>query len=190
MTDTGVNLEINPEVTAKLSAGQKLWFASRDDGSANRINGDAVLEAGSYSVSLGVLAALGMWIRKKFRNRGKTKEDFAAEKEAAEINRTCVALEQMLLEYIQSAQKGVFDAEAVGELNDTLEAMQRYDQAGKLVVPGRKELAEIRKSIADYTEAMAKSKSVQPDRTAGTARTNEFGAVRELLKRQAALLES
>lgn len=190
MNRTGLNPEMNQDLIAKLYAGEKLWLASRDDGSGNRINSDVVMEAGSYSTSFGILTALLMWIRKKFRNRGKTAEDFAAEKEAAEINRTCGTLEVMLPEYIQSAQKGVIDEEELGELIDTLEVMQGYEQAGKLMIPGRKELAELRKSIAEYTGAIAESKSVQLDRKAGTAGVGEFGTIRALLLKQMDLLKS
>ncbi len=76
-----MNITIDPELIRKLGAEEKLWSAAHYDGSKNRINEDAILEAGS--VSLGILTALALWCRKRFRNRGKTKEDLAAEKEAA-----------------------------------------------------------------------------------------------------------
>ena len=188
MIHAGLNLEINPELIAKLSAGQRICRASHDDGSANRINEDAIWEAGS--VSLGILTALFLWIRKGFRNRGKTKEELAAEKEADEINRTCGALEVLLVEYFQSAQKGQIDEESLSELVDVLAAVQGYEESGKLDIPGREDLAGIRRSIADYTEEIAESRSAQPGLKAGASMRNEFRAIRELLLRQKELLEA
>ena len=119
MVYVGVFPEIDPETTEKLaSETKKLWTAAHEDGSDNRVNGDAVLEASSYDLTFGFLAAGFMWVRKLFRNRGKTREDLKAEKEAAGINRTCGALEQMLLEYFRSAQEGAVDGEALDELID------------------------------------------------------------------------
>ena len=177
MIHTGLNLDVNPELIAKLSAGQMICHASHDDGSANRINTDAVLEAGSYATSFGILAALFMWIRKRFRNRGKTKEDFAAEREAAQINRTCAALKQMLLEYLQAAQQGSIDPEALDELIDTLGEMEAYHRAGKLLTAGKEDLSKIRDSVAAFTASVTGD---GPVRSAG----NAFAAVREQLIRQ------
>ena len=137
MKDVGVKLEINPLFIEKLNSGrEKLWTAAHPDGSDNRINSDAVLEASAYGLDFGLIAAGAQWIKKKFRNRGKTKDDFAAEKEAAKINRACGALEIMLLEYFQAAQKGSIDEEGLDELIETLIEMQGYYQSGKLAVPG------------------------------------------------------
>ena len=188
MIHTGLNLDVNPELIAKLSAGQMICHASHDDGSANRINTDAVLEAGSYATSFGILAALFMWIRKRFRNRGKTKEDLAAEKEAAEINRTCGALEVLLMEYLQSAREGLINEESSGELIDVLAAVQGYEASGKLDVPGREELAAIRRSIAEYTGEIAESRSVRPGLKEAAAGKNEFRTIRELLLQQREML--
>ena len=150
MINVGVKLEINPLFIEKLSSGRhKLWSAAHPDGSDNRINSDMVLEASAYGLDFGLIAAGAQWIKKKFRNRGKTKEDFAAEKEAARINRTSGALEVMLLEYFQAAQKGSIDEEGLDELIETLSEMQGYYQSGKLAVPGESELAEMRRSIAE-----------------------------------------
>ncbi len=147
-------LRINPEIVGKLGSGMgAFWSASHPDGSDNRIDADAVLEAGSYGIPLGILSALFQGIRKKYRNRGKTKEDLLEEKEAAKINRTGGALEEMLLEYIRAAQAGSVDEENLTELIDTLEEIQGYARAGKLKVTGKDELAEIRKSIANFTAA-------------------------------------
>ena len=89
MAHTDARLEISPEIIEKFSpSGGKICFAGHNDGSDNRIDGDAILDTAGYSAALASLQAGFMWLRKKFRNRGKTKEDFAAEKEAAEINQT------------------------------------------------------------------------------------------------------
>lgn len=185
MVSIGIKLTIDPYLVMKLSSGQKLWIAAHDDGSRNRINEDAVFEAASSDITLGILTGLFMWIRKRFRSRGKTKEDLAAEKEAAKINRTCGALDVMLLEYIQSAQKGVADEETLDDLIKTLEEMQGYDQAGKLSIPGRKELTEIRNSIARYTVSIANSKAVQSVQITGNG---DFNIIRNQLIQQKELI--
>ena len=103
MKSVHATLRINPEIVGKLGSGTgAFWSAAHPDGSDNWIDADAVLEAGSYGIPLGILSALFQGIRKKYRNRGKTKEDLLEEKEAAKINRTGGALEEMLLEYIRA----------------------------------------------------------------------------------------
>ena len=181
MTEIGVKLEMNPALIMKISSGEKLWNATHDDGSKNRIDADTVLQAGTYGTLFGVLTALFMWTRKKYRNRGKSKEDFDAEKEAARINRTCGALEVMLLEYIRSAQNGMIDEETLDELIDTLEEMHGYDLAGKLQITNREDLTEIRKGITKYTDAIAKSKSAQTTQETGMTETYEFDMIRDQL---------
>ena len=58
MVYVGVFPEIDPETTEKLaSETKKLWTAAHEDGSDNRVNGDAVLEASSYDLTFGFLAA-------------------------------------------------------------------------------------------------------------------------------------
>ncbi len=176
--------ETNTEWIEKLDAGQKLWYAAHDDGSGNRINEDAVIEATVQDVSLGILTAAFLWIRKLFRNRGKTKEDLAAEKEAARINRTCGALEVMLPDYIRSAQEGGIGEEALDELIGTLDEMDGYDRAGKLTVPDMEELTGIRKSIEAYTKAIAKSRPEASMQEAEATNAGEFGRIKALLVRQ------
>ena len=174
--DVGVRLEINQEIIRKLSSKKAgLWTAAHDDGSANRINENAVIEAAGYSTTLGILSAVFQGLRKKFRNRGKTKEDLEAEKEAAEINRASGALEQMLLDYLRAAQEGSVDEESLDELIKTLEEIMDCKQSGKLIVPGKKELAEICESIVKYTEAMTGSKPLQP------IQADEFSLIRDQL---------
>ena len=176
MMQEGMKLVIDPEILRKLKGEEThLWRAAHEDGTDNRIDGDAVLEAAGYHEIFGILAAGIMWVRKKFRNRGKTKDDFAAEKEAAKINRTCGALEEMLLEYLRAAQEGRTDPELLEELTDTLREMSGYEKAGKLVVPGRKELTEICRSIAEYTGAAE---------SAAAPAADEFARIRELVERQ------
>ena len=182
MKDVGVRLEINPLFIGKLNSGRdKLWTAAHPDGSDNRINSDAILEASAYGLDFGLIAAGAQWIKKKFRNRGKTKEDFAAEKEAAKINRTCEALEVMLLEYFQAAQRGSIDEEGLDELIGTLTEMQGYCQSRKLAVPGVRELAEMRKSIAKYTTRIAEGKAIRLAQKVETPDANEFALIREQL---------
>ena len=156
MAQTGIKLEVNPEVIRKLrSSDAVLWTASHKDGSDNRVNWNAVADADIVGgASLGFLAAAFQGLKKAFRNRGKTREDFAAEKEAAKINRTCGALSQMLLEYMEAAQAGSIDRESLDELIDVLEDMDGYDQAGKLTIKDDGALLEIYKSIAAYTTAL------------------------------------
>ena len=178
MLYTEGNTETNTEWIEKLDAGQKLWHAAHDDGSGNRINENAVIEATVQDVSLGILTAAVLWIRKLFRNRGKTKEDLAAEKEAARINRTCAALEVMLPDYIRSAQEGKIEGEALDELIGTLDEMDGYDREGKLTVPDREELIRIRKSVEAYAKPAAESGSEE------SAGAGEFGRIRDLLIRQ------
>ena len=185
MVSIGIKLTIDPDLVMKLGSKQKLWIAAHDDGSKNRINEDAVFEAASSDITLGILTGLFMWIRKRFRNIGKTKDDLAAEKEAAKINRTCGALDVMLLEYIQSAQKGMVDEETLDDLIKTLEEMQGYEQAGKLSIPGRKDLTEIRNSIARYTVSIANSKAVQSVQITGNG---DFNIIRNQLIQQKELI--
>ena len=188
MIEVGVNLEIHPDLLSSLSSGKKLCRAVHDDGSENRIDGDAVLEAATYGISLGILTAFVMWIRKKFKNRGKTAEDFRAEKEAVRINNTCAALEEMLLEYLQSAQDGIIIEEALDELIDTAEEMHAYCQDGKLLILGKEDLCALQRSIAAYTDAIARSRSMPASREAETTEADVFCSIRDQLIRQKELI--
>ena len=179
-------LEIDPEIIRKLSSGDcKLWLAAHEDGSDNRMNGDVILKASGYGTEFGVIAAASQWVRKMFRNRNKTWLDLEAEKEAYRINNTCGALEEMLLEYIQAAQEGTaVDGEALDELIDTLEEMHGYNQEGKLIIPGKKELSEIRKSIAAYTAAASGNDAGCPAQEDTDPNADDFLLIRELLMKQ------
>jgi len=181
-------LGVSPEIIEKLSSGNQLWSAAHADGSDNRINSDAILNASTYGADFGILAALGQGIRKLFRNRGKTREDLAAEKEAARINRTSGALEELLLEYCRAAREGNIDEETLDELIDNLEEMQGYARAGKLQVPGVSSLTKIRKSIAAFTAAIAEEKNASPVREADASGADEFSLIRKQLLRQKELL--
>ena len=177
-------LDIDPEIIGKLDPDKGLlWSAVHDDGSGNRINENAVLEASILDVGLGILTAASEWIKKKFRNRGKTRADFAAEKEAAGINKTAVALTVMLREYLQAAREGTLDREALDELIGTLEETQGYCRSGKLRIGGREELEVIRKSITDFTATLT---GENPGQEAGPA--DAFSRIREQLLRQRKLV--
>jgi len=179
--------EIRPEIMEKLaSAKDRLWLAAHADGSDNRIDGESILEASTYGAGVGLLEAAWQWIRKRFRNRDKTREDLAAEKEAASINQTCDALEQMLLEYFRAVRQGAVGEEALDELTGVLQEMHGYQQAGKLQIPGRKELEVICGSITAYTQALAgDSGAVPPAETRGA---DAFALIREQLLRQKELI--
>ena len=97
---------------------------------------------------------------------------------------TSAALEEMLREYLLAAQEGNTDQELLDELTDTLEEMHRCAQAGKLLVPGQRELSEIRRSIAEYTAAMTGNPSVQSFRSKESPEADEFRLIRELLVQQ------
>ena len=184
MMNVGAKLKIDAGLVAKLGTGKSCGAAVHDDGSKNRINEDAVLETASYDISLGVLQALGMWIRKKFRNRGKTAADLDAEKEAARINNTCGALEEMLLEYIRAAQDGMIDEEALDELIETLDEAHGYRRAGKLAIPDRETLAGIQRSVAGFTAAMTEGNSAPSVPETGGAGEDEYSRIRAQLAAQ------
>lgn len=189
MERPGMKIQINPEWIKKLSSGKgELWSAAHDDGSNNRINGDTVLEAAGYGTGFGLLAAGAQWVRKLFRNRGKTTEDLEAEKEAAIINRTSGALEVMLLEYFRAVQDGVIHEEALDELIDTLEEMHEYHLAGKLIIPGEKDLADMRKGITEYTAAVAEKNCGKMPQVLRTQESDEFFLIREQLMIQKELI--
>ena len=184
MAQFGARLEMDPEIMRKLSSGNPGFWRAAHDEEKNRVNWEAVVDAATYSDALGVALAGFQGLRKAFRNRGKSKEDKAAEKEAKAINRTCGALEQMLLEYVQAAQKGNVDAEALQELIDTLEEMDGYARFGKLSVPGERELAAIGDSIAAFTDAIAVGRGDAAAPEAGEAPASAFGRIRAQLIRQ------
>ena len=185
MAQVDVRLEVNPEIIQKLrSSPAELWTAAHSDGSDNRINWNAIADADTIETSLGILTAVFQGLRKAFRNRGKTKEDFASEREAAKINRTCGALSQMLLEYIEAAQAGSIDRESLDELIDVLEEMDGYYQEGKLTIPGEKELLELSKSIATYTDALVDGGDAQSARGLEMTVRRAFSLIRAQLIRQ------
>ena len=175
-------MTVDPDWIRDLNAGLRIWRAAHDDGSADRINGEAVLEAASYHTIFGILTALGMWFRKKFRKRGMTKADLAAEREAAEINRTCAALDVMMKDYLLAASEGRVEQEALDELTGVLAEMDGYDRAGKLALPGRAALQAIRERITAFTADFAGAPAA-PEPGAG-----EFRLIRDQLLRQQDLL--
>ena len=135
-----------------------------------------------------MLSTIGQSLRKMFRNKKKSHEELAAEKEAAMINRTVGALEEMMLEYIQAATKGSVDEEALDERTDTMGEIRGYYQAGKLKITDQNAMAEIRKSIMKFTNAMAEAKHVaipaEPDR----AGKDEFCVIMKQLAMQKELI--
>ena len=171
-------------LTCQLIDGLRLTRAW----SAIKQTGETVAEAATYSFIVASLVAGFQGLRKAFRNRGKTPEDFAAEKEAAKINKTCGALEEMLLEYIRSAQDGIVEQEALEELIAVLDEMHGYLQAGKLQVPGMNDLTDIRVSIENYTASLAENRSVRPAPKAKPMDADEFILLRDQLILQKELL--
>ena len=185
MSQTNIRLKVNPEILQKLGASDEaLWTAAHKDGSDNRVNWEDVADAVTVDASLGVLSAVFQGLRKMFRNRGKTKEELAEEKEAAYINRSCGALSQMLLEYMQAAQEGAVSREALDELINELEEMDGYDQAGKLKIRDNGALQEICGSIAAYTAALKEGGNTQPPQGSEMSATSAFRQIREHLIRQ------
>ncbi len=153
MTQTGAKLTLNPDIIGRLEKGG-LWSAAHNDGSDNRVNAQAIADAATVSASLGILAAAFQGIRKAFRNRKKTKADLMAEKEAVRINEACGSLDLLLRDYLAAAQKGMIAEDDLDTLTDTFKQMEAYDRAGTLLVPGRRELEEIGRSVAEYTSLL------------------------------------
>ena len=189
MAHVGTKLEIRPEIIDKLRTGkEKLWAAAYEDGSDSRINEQAVIDSTDFGVEVTALTVMYQWAKKLFRNKGKTREELAKEKEAARINRTCGALEEMLLEYLRAAREGSVDEETLDELIDTLAEMQEYYQSGKLMLSGGNDLADIMHSIAAFTSAIAEKNGVQAGREAEGKEAGEFALLRGQLVRQKELL--
>ena len=187
MAHTNVKLEINPEIIEKLSlGGGKLWIAAHEDDSKNRVDVEAIADAALLDIVTGFFVAGYQLLKKRLRNLGKTKDDVAAEKEASQINRTCGALEQMLLEYIRAAQEGEIDAEALDELIGTLKEMQGYYEARKLSLPGESTLVAIGDSVAVFTANLLGSEAA---RKAEASATNLFSRISAHLLQQKAWAE-
>ena len=111
-------------------------------------------------------------------------QDLLAEKEAVKINKSCDGFDLMLRDYLQAAQEGGIEEDDLGDLIDMLKEVEGYAQAGKLKIPGTKELTEIRKSIAAYTAALMKAQEKSPDERTGIPAAEEFRLIREQLTRQ------
>jgi len=178
MAHTAARLQMDEGIVRRLSPeSAALWAAAHADGSDNRINGEAVMDAAVLNTGLGVAVAAFQGLKKLFRNREKSRADLEAEAEAAKINRSCGALRQMLLEYIQAARAGDLDGEALDELIVLLEEMQGYRQSGKLKVLDEPALEAICRGVSEYTAAIAGGGEL-PDPAEG------FGRLRALLIRQ------
>ena len=79
---------------------------------------------------------------------------------------------------IGDAAEGRIEEDDLDTLMDTLKRMEEYDQAGKLLVPGKAALTAVAGSIAKYTAALTGDPAQAPG-------ANLFGFIREqLLTRQ------
>ena len=186
MIDVGVNLIMNQELVDKISLERKrLWAAAHDDGSNNRFDADAVADAATLSFSLSAVVAGIAGARKAYKNKDKSKEDLKAEKEARKINEVCDSLTAWMREYIHSAQNGMIDEKSFDYLSDILLELHEYNEAGKLAIPGNEELAELRKSITEYTSSIAENKGYEP---AESSESDDFYMIREQLLMQKELL--
>ena len=186
MIDVGVNLIMNQELVDKISPERKrLWAAAHDDGSNNRFDVDAVADAATLSFSLSAVVAGIAGARKAYKNKDKSKEDLKAEKEARKINEVCDSLTAWMREYIHSAQNGMIDEKSLDYLSDILQELHEYNTAGKMVIFGKEELAELRKRITEFTSAIAKNKGYSPAEVSGP---DDFYIIREQLIRQKEIL--
>ena len=186
MIEVGVNLTINQELVDKISLeGKRLWAAAHDDGSHNRFDGEAVADAATISFGLSAIVAGIAGARKAYKNKDKSKEDLKAEQEARKINEVCDSLTVWLQTYIRSAQNGRIDEKSFDYLSDILQELHEYNKAGKMVIPGKEELAELRKSITEYTSAIAINKGYGPVKVSGP---DDFYIIRDQLLRQKEIL--
>ncbi len=108
---------------------------------------------------------------------------------AAQINRSCGALEATLATYLSAAREGKIDEEALDELIEALSELDGCAQAGKLVIAGENELIALRRNLTDYTAAIAQSRPSQPHKSVQASGASEFSLIREQLVRQKELLE-
>lgn len=179
MTHTDTKLTIDPEIVSKLHSGESgFCFAAHSDGSDNRIDSDAIMDAATVGATIGIMTAVFQGLKKAFRNRGKTQDDLQAEKEAAKINKTCGSLDLLLGDYLEAAQKGIVEEDDLDLLIDTLRDTESCYQSGKLKVSGEKELAVISQSIADFTAAMTGCEAAE------TSAADPFRRILEQLVRQ------
>ena len=85
---------------------------------------------------------------------------------------------------LRRSREGGIEEDDLDDLIDMLKEVEGYARAGKLKIPGAKELTEIRKSIAAYTAALIKEQEKSPDERAGIPAAEEFRLIREQLTRQ------
>lgn len=186
MIDAGVSLVIDQELVDKISLEKgRLWTAAHDDGSNNRFDGNAVADAATISFGLSAIVAGFMGAKKAYKNKDKSEEDLKAEKEARKINEVCDSLTAWLQEYIRSAKDGMIDEKSFDYLSSILQELHEYNEAGKLAIPGKEELAELKKNITEYTSAIAESKGYEP---AEASDSDDFYMIREQLLMQKKLL--
>ncbi len=189
MVQVGTTLRISRETEGKLDSESCMLFrAAHEDGSDNRINGDAIVEATTCHWAMGLLTGAAQVIRKAFRNRGKTKDDLAAEKNAARINRSAGALREMLIEYIGLARQGMIDEELLDDLAGTLEEAHNDRRAGSLIITEDSMLKEIADSIGDFTAAIGESMHMGPAQKPQGSGEDVFSRSRDQLVVQKRLL--
>ena len=85
---------------------------------------------------------------------------------------------------LRRSREGGIEEDDLDDLIEMLKEAEGYARAGKLKIPGTKELTEIRKSITAYTAALMKAKEKSPDERAGIPAAEEFRLIREQLTRQ------
>ena len=107
---------------------------------------------------------------------------------AAQINRSCGALEATLATYLSAAREGKIDEEALDELIEALSELDGCAQAGKLVIAGENELISIRRSLTDYTATIAQCRPAQLLKIPQTSGASEFSLIRDQLLQQKELL--
>ena len=190
MVQFNTKMKVSPEMIEKLSGESgKLWSAAHVDSSDSRVDlnalnkFDPILFPELNFASLGIEA-----VKKLIHNSGKTQQDYIAEEDATRINKTCGALEEMLLEYFQAAQKGIIDEESLDELIDTLDEIRGYYAFGKMKVPGEKELAEILESITTFTVSLAKEMQGHSVPETEASNADPFTRIRDRLIQQRKLI--
>ena len=166
------------EIIEKLSGKSgKYWSAAHVESSGSRVDLNVSKKIDPFLFPELNLDSIGVEaVKKLIHNSGKTQ------------HKTCGALEEMLLEYFQAAQKGLIDENALDELIDTLDEIRGYYAFGKMKVPGEIELAEIRRSIASYTGAISEEKGKQAVQDADVPDEDEFTWIRNQLLRQKELI--
>ncbi len=173
---------------ARISlSGIKTWLSQFGKGQK------ALIVVALIAVAAG-LGALGRWIYKKIkRSKGEKvnqEELTRLSREYDELRAQYNQYQFALLRYLAGAQKGEFDPEVVKALIDELEKMQVLLDSGKIEVVDAKEMNEVKKSIALYTQKIAESKGKQYDANSETVESqNDFCFIKKQLEMQIDLYE-